>query len=61
MYNLSLEGKTPLMGELTLLRSCLASNTIYLMSIIKFTKWAVEAITRVWGISSRTIRRMDIT
>jgi hypothetical protein len=29
---------------LTLLKSCLASIPIYLMSVIKFPKWAIEAI-----------------
>ena len=31
-------------GRLTLLKSCLASIPTYLMSIIKFSKWAIEAI-----------------
>jgi hypothetical protein len=31
-------------ARLTLLKSCLASIPIYLMSIIKFPKWAIEAI-----------------
>jgi hypothetical protein len=30
--------------KLNLLKACLASIPIYLMSIIKFTKWAIEAI-----------------
>ena len=31
-------------GKLTLLKSCLASIPTYLMSIIKFPKWAIESI-----------------
>jgi hypothetical protein len=31
-------------ARLTLLKACLASIPIYLMSIIKFSKWAIEAI-----------------
>ena len=31
-------------GRLTLLKSCLASIPVYLMSVIKFPKWAIEAI-----------------
>jgi len=31
-------------GRLTLLKSCLASIPTYMMSIIKFPKWAIEAI-----------------
>jgi hypothetical protein len=31
-------------GRLTLLKSCLASIPTYLMSIIKFSKWAFELI-----------------
>ena len=31
-------------GRLTLIRACLASIHIYLMSMIKFPRWAVEAI-----------------
>jgi hypothetical protein len=31
-------------ARLTLLKSCLTSIPIYLMSIIKFPKWAIEAI-----------------
>ena len=31
-------------GRLTLLKACLASIPIYLMSIIKFPKWAVNMI-----------------
>jgi len=31
-------------GRLTLLKSCLASILIYMMSVIKFPKWAIEAI-----------------
>jgi hypothetical protein len=30
--------------RLTLLKACLASILIYLMSVIKFSKWAIEAI-----------------
>jgi hypothetical protein len=30
--------------RLTLLKACLASIPIYLMSIIKFPKWVIEAI-----------------
>jgi hypothetical protein len=30
--------------RLALLRACLASIPIYLMSVIKFPKWAIEAI-----------------
>jgi hypothetical protein len=31
-------------GRLTLLKACLASIPIYLMSIIKFPKWAINMI-----------------
>ena len=31
-------------GKLTLLKSCLASIPIYLLSVIKFPKWAIETI-----------------
>jgi len=31
-------------GKLTLLKSCLASIPIYLLSVIKFLKWAIENI-----------------
>ena len=31
-------------GKLTLLKSCLASIPIYLMSVIKFPKWAIESL-----------------
>lgn len=31
-------------GRLTLLKACLASIPIYLLSIIKFPKWAIELI-----------------
>ena len=31
-------------GKLTLLRSCLTSIPIYLLSVIKFPKWAIESI-----------------
>ena len=31
-------------GKLTLLKSCLSSIPIYLLSVIKFPKWAVESI-----------------
>jgi hypothetical protein len=31
-------------ARLTLLRACLSSIPIYLMSVIKFPKWAIEAI-----------------
>lgn len=31
-------------GRLTLLKACLASISIYLMSIIKFLKWAIDMI-----------------
>jgi hypothetical protein len=31
-------------ARLTLLKACLASIPIYLMSIIKFSKWAIQAI-----------------
>ena len=31
-------------GKLTLLKSCLTSIPTYLMSIIKFPKWAIESI-----------------
>jgi len=32
-------------GKLTLLKSCLASIPIYLLSVIKFPKWAIENIS----------------
>jgi hypothetical protein len=32
-------------ARLTLLKACLASIPIYLMSVIKFSKWAIESIT----------------
>lgn len=31
-------------GRLTLLKACLANIPIYLLSIIKFSKWAIELI-----------------
>jgi hypothetical protein len=31
-------------ARLTLLKACLASIPIYLMSIVKFPKWAIKAI-----------------
>jgi hypothetical protein len=31
-------------GRLSLVKACLASIPVYLMSVIKFPKWAVEAI-----------------
>jgi hypothetical protein len=31
-------------ARLTLLKACLASIPIYLMSVIKFPKWAIEII-----------------
>jgi hypothetical protein len=31
-------------ARLTLLKACLASIPIYLMSVIKFSKWALQAI-----------------
>ena len=31
-------------GKLTLLKSCLASIPIYLLSVIKFPKWSIESI-----------------
>jgi hypothetical protein len=31
-------------ARLTLLKACLASISIYLMSVIKFPKWAIEII-----------------
>ena len=31
-------------GKLTLLKACLASIPIYLMSVIKFPKWAIESL-----------------
>ena len=30
-------------GKLTLLKACLASIPVYLMSVIKFPKWAIES------------------
>ena len=40
-----MEGETPLLwGRLTLLKSCLASIPTYLLSVIKFPKWAIDAI-----------------
>jgi hypothetical protein len=35
--------------RLALLKSCLASIPIYLMSVIKFLKWAIEAINSQMG------------
>jgi hypothetical protein len=37
-------------ARLALLRACVASILIYLMSMIKFPKWAIEAITYQIGI-----------
>jgi hypothetical protein len=34
---------------MVLLRACLASIPIYLMSVIKFSKWAVKAINSQMG------------
>jgi hypothetical protein len=31
-------------ARLLLLKTCLASITIYLMSVIKFLRWAIETI-----------------
>ena len=36
-------------GKLTLLKSCLASIPIYLLSVIKFPKWAIEKINSQMG------------
>jgi hypothetical protein len=36
-------------GRLTLLRACLASIPIYLLSIIKFPRWAIEMINSHMG------------
>ena len=36
-------------GKLTLLKSCLASIPIYLLSVIKFPKWAIESINSQMG------------
>ena len=36
-------------GKLTLLKSCLASIPIYLLSVIKFPKWAIENINSHMG------------
>jgi hypothetical protein len=37
-------------ARLTLLRACLASIQIYLMSVIKFSKWAIKAINSQMAI-----------
>ena len=36
-------------GKLTLLKFCLASIPIYLLSVIKFPKWAIESINSQMG------------
>jgi len=36
-------------GKLTLLKSCLANIPIYLLSVIKFPKWAIENINSQMG------------
>ena len=36
-------------GRLTLLRACLASIPIYLLSIIKFPRWAIDMINTHMG------------
>jgi hypothetical protein len=36
-------------ARLALLKACLASIPIYLMSVIKFPKWAIEAINSQMG------------
>jgi hypothetical protein len=36
-------------ARLTLLKSCLASIPVYLMLVIKFPKWAIEAINSQIG------------
>ena len=36
-------------GKLTLLKSCLASIPIYLLSVIKFPKWAIESFNSQMG------------
>jgi hypothetical protein len=36
-------------GRLTLLRACLASIPIYLLSIIKFPRWAIDMINSQMG------------
>jgi hypothetical protein len=38
-------------GRLMLLRACLASIPIYLLSIIKFPRWAINMITSQMGHS----------
>jgi hypothetical protein len=41
----------------TLLKACLASIPVYLMSIIRFPKWAIEAINSQMAIFSRMTRK----
>jgi hypothetical protein len=45
-------------GRLILLKTCLASVPIYLLSIIKFSRWAIDIINLIWDISfGITLRR----
>jgi hypothetical protein len=52
-------GRLPLYaGRLILLKTCLASVPIYLLSIIKFSRWAIDIINLIWDISfGITLRR----
>jgi hypothetical protein len=50
-------------AKLVLLKTCLASIPIYLMSLIRFRKWAIEAINSQMAIFSGMTREIntDIT
>jgi hypothetical protein len=41
-------------GRLILLKTCLASIPIYLLSIIKFSKWAIKMMTSNGAFFNRT-------
>lgn len=48
-------------GRLTLLKSCLASIPIYLMSIIKFPRWEINMLTPIWDVSYGTSLKINIS
>ena len=46
--------------RLTLLKSCLASIPVYLLSVIKFPRWAIDLINTHMGHFCGTILRINI-
>jgi hypothetical protein len=48
-------------ARLTLLRACLASIPIYLMSVIKFPKWAIKTINTHMEIFSGMTKKIAIS